>query len=496
MGVVGRYALSAPLAAGGMATVHLGRLIGEVGFTRTVAIKRLHPQFASDPEFVSMFLDEARLAARVQHPNAVHILDVVSAGSELFLVMDYVPGESLSRLLRVLRQQGVHGVPPHIASAIACGMLHGLHAAHEATNERGQPLDIVHRDVSPQNVLVGTDGAARLLDFGVAKAAGRLQTTRDGQVKGKLAYMPPEQVRGQTLNRQTDLYAAAVVLWEMLTGERLFQGENDSMLLYQVLEGAKAAPSEKLTAFVSPEVLAQVQALDPVVMRGLAFDPKVRFATAREMALAVEKALRPASAHEVGDWVEKLANDTLMQRARLVADLESNSSIHTLTPPPERPKSAEAKTSVEGISRTRIRLASRLTRVAIGVGAVVVLALGAWSLRALISTEPATAQQEAAKHDSAPPSAPVAAPTAAPIAAPTVAPTAAPTAAKVEAEALHAPVVAPVKTPTRAHGSAAAGADAAHTKHPARGAGDSKDDCKQPYTWDADGTKHIKPDCL
>src|SRR6516225_8996456 len=176
--VVGRYALYVAIAAGGMATVHLGRLIGEVGFSRTVAIKRLHPQYAADPEFVSMFLDEARLAARIRHPNVVPTLDVVATKGELFLVMDYVPGESLARLSRVCREQR-RPIPHRITSAVMAGALHGLHAAHEAKSERGAPLGIVHRDVSPQNVLVGADGVPRVLDFGVAKAAGRMQETRE-----------------------------------------------------------------------------------------------------------------------------------------------------------------------------------------------------------------------------------------------------------------------------------------------------------------------------
>jgi serine/threonine protein kinase len=193
--VVGRYAVYGKLASGGMATVHLGRLMGPAGFSRTVAIKRLHPQFAKDPDFVAMFLDEARLAARIQHQNVVATVDVVARDDELFLVMDYVRGESFSRLLRASRKQGID-IPPRVIASVMVGMLHGLHAAHEAKDERGQPLSMVHRDVSPQNVIVGVDGVPRVLDFGVAKAAARVQVTRDGQMKGKLSYMAPEQLRG------------------------------------------------------------------------------------------------------------------------------------------------------------------------------------------------------------------------------------------------------------------------------------------------------------
>src|SRR6185436_2991170 len=152
--LIGRYALFGEIASGGMATVHFGRLVGQVGFSRTVAIKRLHPQFAKDPEFVSMFLDEARLASRIQHPNVVTTLDIVNMPNEAFLVMEYVQGESLSKLVRSARKANEIPPPAHIASIVA-GMLHGLHAAHEANSERREPLNIVHRDISPQNVLVG-----------------------------------------------------------------------------------------------------------------------------------------------------------------------------------------------------------------------------------------------------------------------------------------------------------------------------------------------------
>src|SRR4051812_48595350 len=151
--IVGRYALHGEIASGGMATVHFGRLLGPAGFSRTVAVKRLHPHLAKDPEFTSMFLDEARLAARIRHPNVVPTLDVVSLEGELFLVMEYVPGESLSRLIKAARVDDSI-IPLPIVGAIVAGALHGLHAAHEATSERRDPLDLVHRDVSPQNVLV------------------------------------------------------------------------------------------------------------------------------------------------------------------------------------------------------------------------------------------------------------------------------------------------------------------------------------------------------
>ncbi len=326
--VVGRYALYGEIAAGGMATVHIGRLLGPVGFARTVAVKRLHAQFAKDPEFVSMFLDEARLAARVQHPNVVATIDVVATDGELFLIMDYVRGETLARLVRATRKRGEH-VSPKIVTAIMCGFLHGLHAAHEAKNERGEPLGLIHRDVSPQNVLVGSDGVARVLDFGVAKAAGRIQVTREGQVKGKLSYMPPEQLSGGALTRAVDIYAAAVVLWEAFTGERLFKGDSEGETLHKILRGAVEPPS-----IYTPGLS---QKLDEVCMRALSRDVSRRYGTAREMALALERCEGIASPTDVGEWVERVAGSDLHSREERIAEIESNSAglsvPHSQLPP-------------------------------------------------------------------------------------------------------------------------------------------------------------------
>ena len=312
--VVGRYALYGELASGGMATVHVGRLLGPVGFARTIAIKRLHPQYAKDPEFVSMFLDEARLAARIQHPNVCATLDVVATQGELFLVMEYLQGETLSRMIRAVRNRG-ELIDARIAVSVSAQTLHGLHAAHEAKSERGEALHIVHRDISPQNILVGRDGVAKVLDFGVAKAAGRFHTTREGNVKGKLPYMSPEQLRGQPVDRQTDVYAASVCLWETLTGRKLFKGDNEGSVLEQVLFGAIDPPSRWV-----PDV---PPVLDALVMRGLERDKTKRFATAREYALALERAVSPALASDIGDWVEAVAGEVLTERAERIAEIES-----------------------------------------------------------------------------------------------------------------------------------------------------------------------------
>ncbi len=312
--VIGRYVLYGRISSGGMATIHFGALQGPVGFSRTVAIKRLHRQFARDPAFVAMFLDEARIAARIRHPNVVPILDVVAAEGELFLVMDYVQGESLRRLVELSARQEMP-LSPRIAAAIFCGCLHGLHAAHETTDERGDCLRVVHRDISPTNILVGVDGIARVLDFGVAQASGRLHTTETGKTKGKTPYLSPEQVYGQSVDRRSDVYSASVCLWEALTGRALFYSPNEGATIYKILTG-KIPPPSRYAPDLSP-------ALDEVVMRGLSRAPPERFQTARDMAMALEQAVGIASPSEVAQCVQLLANNTLACRTAKLLEIES-----------------------------------------------------------------------------------------------------------------------------------------------------------------------------
>ncbi len=313
---IGRYALYGVLASGGMATVHLARLLGEAGFSRTVAIKRLHPNFAQETEFVAMLLDEARLVARIRHPNVVPMLDVVREPDEVFLVMEYIHGESLSRLIAATVQAGIP-IPLPIVSALLIGTLNGLHAAHEARNERGEPLGLVHRDVSPQNVIVGTDGVARVLDFGVAKATGRLQSTQNEELKGKLGYMAPEQIRAEPVDRRADVWSAAVVLWETLTCARLFRSEVQATVALRVLSDEILPPSRRREDCPP--------SLDDVLMRGLSRDVETRWASAEEMAHALEEAIPPATPRAVGEWVRKLAGEALGSRAARIEDMESRS---------------------------------------------------------------------------------------------------------------------------------------------------------------------------
>jgi serine/threonine-protein kinase len=302
-----RYELFGEIASGGMASVRYGRRIGALGFSRAVAVKRLHAQFANDSDFVSMFIDEARLSARLVHANIVATLDVLREPGEISLVMEYVHGEPLGLLLERARARR-EPVPIRIAVGLIASVLHGLHAAHEATDDLHNPLHVVHRDVSPQNVLVGADGVPRILDFGIARALGRLRATPSGEIKGKLAYISPEQLQGLPVDRRADVYGASVVLWETLAGRMLFDADTESALVHRVLQGSVPAPS-----MVNASV---PRALDDIVSQGLARDPKQRFETALDMANALERAVAPATQAEVSRWIDGLIGDTLRARAR------------------------------------------------------------------------------------------------------------------------------------------------------------------------------------
>jgi serine/threonine-protein kinase len=406
---VGPYALHDELASGGMGTVHLGRVKGDAGFSRIVAIKRLHPHLAKESEFHRMFLDEARLAGRVRHPNVVPTLDVVEADGEILLVMEYVHGESLARLI-ALSDKTHGGLAPGVASAVMSGVLYGLHAAHESVDEHGVPLELVHRDVSPQNVIVGVDGLARVVDFGVAKAVGRLQTTSDGRLKGKLSYMAPEQIRGERVDRRTDVYAAGVVLWEALTGARLFRGENEGNTVSNVLLAHIEPPSQR-----APDLPA---ALDRVVLRALARDPSKRFATAREMGAALIDACPPAAPHEVGEWVDGRAHEMLGARSQRITELESESgpalrletaiaTETTLTdgkPESERTVSQISSISVSSQSladSAKSRRRGRLWFVLAAIAAMAAFALGSWSSRPSARTRARVGQVESREAASA-----------------------------------------------------------------------------------------------
>jgi serine/threonine-protein kinase len=280
------------IACGGMANVFLACRLGAGESARVVAIKRLFEQFAKQPEFVTMFLDEAHLAERIRHANVVTTYEFLRVPDSLAIVMEFVLGLSLNDLLRIARDRR-QMVPPAIASAVMSNALAGLHAAHEATDDGGTALGVVHRDISPHNVLVGKDGTARVIDFGIAKAAGRLQVTDVGIIKGKFAYMAPEQIRGGMVDRRTDIYSAGIVLWEALTGQQLFSGSASAEIFSRRAEGKATvpAPSELNTALP--------RAIDRIIRQAVEDDPDKRFSTAADMARALGAVVPTASAEAV-----------------------------------------------------------------------------------------------------------------------------------------------------------------------------------------------------
>ncbi len=478
-----RYELHAEIARGGMATVHLGCLRGAGGWSRIVAIKRLHPQFARDVTFRTMLEDEARLSARVRHPNVVQTLDVVAHQDELWLVLEYVHGVSLARLLDAALRAG-EAVPPPVAVSIACGMLEGLAVAHEATGVRGEPLGLVHRDVSPQNVLVGADGVARLADFGVAKARGRAQTTTDGQVKGKLAYMAPEQVSGTRIDRRADVWATGVVLWEALVGRRLFQG-TDAEIASRVLAAPIEAPSRCRPGL--PE------ALDVVVLGALQREPTRRLGDAREMVRRLAAAVTPATAGEVAAWVDEQASVELGARGALVERVETGAPTQEAPATSEVALGAETLAGAAGSAPRPVSLAGErsVTQATVSLrpprrsatfgivlgagGALGILLLVLWAL----------------ERDRAPRAEPRPAPIVVAAPADATSPVAVDAAAP-------APAVAVPAAPADTSAEANTWRERARPAKRARGKAHRRagPDCNPPYVIDAEGHKRYKRECF
>jgi serine/threonine-protein kinase len=252
-----RCELLARIASGGMGTVYLGRLRGPAGFRRLVALKRAHDHLVRSPSFARMFRTEARLASRLHHPNVVAVHDVEELDGELVLVMDYVQGGALSSLLSTAR---THPLDPAIAIRILLDAAAGLDAAHELTDDQGRKLGLVHRDVSPENVLVGTDGIARISDFGVAKVVRGATSATDGRdLKGKIAYMAPEQARSDAVDRRADVFAVGVMLWEAATGTRPWRGIPELTILQTLFAGRFPRPRS-----IKPEI---PEALEAILIR-------------------------------------------------------------------------------------------------------------------------------------------------------------------------------------------------------------------------------------
>jgi serine/threonine-protein kinase len=308
-----RYETILKLASGGMATVYVGTVRGALGFRQLVAIKKPHPNLVGNAESRRELLAEAQLASMIHHANVVDVRDVEVDNDSISLVMDYIEGASLGELL-VAASKGIAPLSPAVAVRIILDACAGLHAAHELHDDKGRFIGLVHRDVSPQNILVGTDGVARVTDFGIAKIARRQANTEEGHLKGKLAYMAPEYLRGESIDRRFDVFGMGVVLWEALTGKRLFRGDHEAETLQRVL--AYDAPA------VSSLVPQSTPSLDHVVAAAVAKNRDDRFQTAAALGAALETAARDAgllaSHTDVAALVRAAVGPDLEERRTLV----------------------------------------------------------------------------------------------------------------------------------------------------------------------------------
>ena len=271
---LGKYEILRKLATGGMAEIYLARIRGQAGFEKLVVLKRILPNFAVDPQFVQMFLDEARLAATLRHPNIADVFDIGEVDNTLFFTMEYIHGQDV-RSIRTAARKRNEMIPLAISLAIIQGTAAALHCAHQMQGADGRPLGLIHRDVSASNVIVSYDGAIKLLDFGIARANDHQHKTQTGTLKGKAPYMSPEQCRGHRLDRRTDLFSLGVVMFELTLGRRPFRGENDFTIMEQIVHGRPPLPSS-IVAGYPPE-------LEAIVMKLLAHAPGARYATAEEL---------------------------------------------------------------------------------------------------------------------------------------------------------------------------------------------------------------------
>lgn len=339
---IGRYEILLPIASGGMATVYLGRSRGIGGFERDVAVKLTHAHLVTSAEVAAELIEEAKLAVRVRHTNVVPVLDVGEDRFGLFLVMEYVEGDTLSGLQRRAAKSG-NALSSAVGLRILVDALAGLHAAHELKDERGQRVGLVHRDFSPQNILVGLDGVSRLTDFGVAKAASRMSHTQAGGIKGKIAYMSPEQARARPVDRRCDVWAAGVVAWELLAGRRLYDSNQDDVGILLQIAGQVPPRLRSVASGVPRE-------LDAAVASALTLDVEQRCPSAAAFERALLDACKAAGVAlagygEVATVVESLCGARLAERrARAKEVFELRSKVDTLAEP-----SADTPFSTEGL---------------------------------------------------------------------------------------------------------------------------------------------------
>ena len=321
---LGRYRVVDEIGVGGMASVHLARMDGPGGFQKWVAIKRIHPHLVEDDQFVDMFLDEARIAAGINHANVAQVFDLGKDDNTYWIAMEYLHGEPLREVMRRSEERRMW-IKPDLAARICADAADGLHAAHELRGKNGQLLGLVHRDVTPHNLFLTYEGYTKVVDFGIAKVADRLSSTRAGTLKGKLAYMSPEQVRGAEVDRTTDIFALGVVLWELTTNLRLFRMDTDLDTLEKVQACVVPPPSTIIPGY-PPE-------LEACVMKALSKRKQDRFATARDFSRALQSFLMRSGSfcgpEEVATFVREVFADRIQKReAHLAWAAEVTSTIN------------------------------------------------------------------------------------------------------------------------------------------------------------------------
>ncbi len=374
---LGRYHVVGHLASGGMAEILLGKLLGPSGFERPVVIKRILPHHASKEAFVDMFLDEARVVARIQHPNVVHVQELGKEDDQLFLVMEYLEGESL---LSVMRRAVRIGKPVDrlLAAWIVSQACAGLHAAHELCDDEGKPLGLVHRDISPSNIFITYAGAVKLLDFGIAKFDQRTTDTEAGGLKGKFPYMSPEQCNGKVLDRRSDIFSLGTVLWETTVGRRLFARDSSFKSMKAITEDAIPSPKSLVPSY--PDDLATV------CLKALSRQREERYGTAADMQRALvdltrEHGLAALPAMQLAELMKEFFPERMEQKRELLRRVKSGSQI-THVPAPDVDVSVEVPTAFSSVasvgSSTPMSVESQaqpVSRRPMAIAAVAVLAL-------------------------------------------------------------------------------------------------------------------------
>jgi len=314
----GKYELIAHLATGGMAEIFLARQTGIAGFEKVLVIKKILPHLGREDVFVQMFLDEARIAARLNHQNVVQIFDLGCVEGQYFIAMEYLEGESLAEVIRQARRTR-QPLPPMLAAGIAMQVCEGLNYAHTLVGPDGEPLQVVHRDVNPQNVFVLYSGGVKLVDFGIAKAAKRFSKTTTGMLKGKYGYMSPEQIMSKSLDSRSDVYSAGVVLWEMLTSRKLFRQASELEILKAITEQDPPPPSSVVSSL--PEEL------DQIAMKALKRSREIRYQSAGEMRMELSFMLRRKAEQSdtvaIGEYMQAAFHDRMQEKRRLIKSAQS-----------------------------------------------------------------------------------------------------------------------------------------------------------------------------